>query len=301
MFPRRLQEKAPIFAVTAIFGPEFLTNLPKFQKYHFFSHGIYIIIEGTDGWLAPLRTGVGYFLIPIQSGVNKVGITIYDELTDYASLKSALDENKKLQEEVAQLTEENNRLVSDQFELRRLRELYNLDQEYLQYEKTAARVIAKDSGDWFQVFRVDKGSADGVEVGSNVMAGGGLVGIVTDVGAHYATVRSIIDDSSRVSSMAVQSGDTCIVAGDLTLYEEGRLRITNIQKDADVKEGDRIVTSNISSKFLPGILIGYASDITLDSNQLTSSGYLVPVVSFRNLQEVLIITQVKETGDQVGQ
>ena len=140
-----------------------------------------------------------------------------------------------------------------------------------------------------------------MEVGSNVMAGGGLVGIVTDVGAHYATVRSIIDDSSRVSSMAVQSGDTCIVAGDLTLYEEGRLRITNIQKDADVKEGDRIVTSNISSKFLPGILIGYASDITLDSNQLTSSGYLVPVVSFRNLQEVLIITQVKETGDQVGQ
>ena len=50
MFPRRLQEKAPIFAVTAIFGPEFLTNLPKFQKYHFFSHGIYIIIEDTDGW-----------------------------------------------------------------------------------------------------------------------------------------------------------------------------------------------------------------------------------------------------------
>ena len=219
----------------------------------------------------------------------------------YAHRKNRADILKKLQEEVAQLTEENNRLVSDQFELRRLRELYNLDQEYLQYEKTAARVIAKDSGDWFQVFRVDKGSADGVEVGSNVMAGGGLVGIVTDVGAHYATVRSIIDDSSRVSSMAVQSGDTCIVAGDLTLYEEGRLRITNIQKDADVKEGDRIVTSNISSKFLPGILIGYASDITLDSNQLTSSGYLVPVVSFRNLQEVLIITQVKETGDQVGQ
>ena len=60
------------------------------------------ITSFSDGWLAPLRTGVGYFLIPIQSGVNKVGITIYDELTDYASLKSALDENKKLQEEVAQ-------------------------------------------------------------------------------------------------------------------------------------------------------------------------------------------------------
>lgn len=255
----------------------------------------------TDEWLAPLRTGVGYVLIPIQSGVNRVGVSIYQELADYTKLKTALDENKELKNEIDRLTEENNRLMAEQFELKRLRELYALDQEYLQYEKTAARVIANDSGDWFQVFRVDKGSADGITVGNNVMADGGLVGIVTDVGAHYATVRAIIDDSSRVSSMAIQSGDTCIVAGDLTLYEDGRLRITNIQKDADVKDGDRIVTSNISSKFLPGILVGYATDITLDSNQLTSSGYLVPAAQFHNLQEVLIITDVKETEDPESQ
>lgn len=255
------------------------------------------ITSVSDGWLAPLRTGVGYLLIPIQSGVNRAGAAIYEELSDFSRLKMALEENDRLKEEVDALVEENNRLLAEQYELRRLRELYQLDQEYMQYEKTAARVIANDSGDWFQVFRVDKGSADGVEVGCNVMAGGGLVGIVTDVGAHYATVRSIIDDSSRVSAMAMQSGDTCIVAGDLTLYEEGRLRITNIQKDADFKDGDRVVTSNISSKFLPGILIGYASDITLDSNQLTSSGYLIPAAEFGSLQEVLIITAVKETGD----
>lgn len=250
----------------------------------------------TDDWLTPLRTGVGYVLIPIQSGVNRVGVMIYEELTDFTKLKTALDENRRLQDEIDRLTEENNRLSAEQFELQRLRELYDLDQEYMQYEKTAARVIANDSGDWFQVFRVDKGSADGISVGNNVMAGGGLVGIVTDVGAHYATIRSIIDDSSRVGAMALQSGDTCIVGGDLTLYVEGRLRITNIQTGSDVKDGDRIVTSNISSKFLPGILIGYATDITLDGNQLTSSGYLIPAAQFHNLQEVLIITEVKEDG-----
>ena len=252
----------------------------------------------SDGWLAPLRTGVGYVLIPIQSGVNRVGVMIYEELADYTKLKTALQENERLQKEIDRLTEENNRLSAERFELERLRELYNLDQEYMQYEKTAARVIANDSGDWFQVFRVDKGAADGISVGNNVLAGGGLVGIVTDVGAHYATVRAIIDDSSRVDSMALQSGDTCIVGGDLTLYVEGRLRITNIQKGADVKEGDRIVTSNISSKFLPGILVGYATNITLDNNQLTSSGYLIPAAQFHNLREVLIITEVKELEEE---
>jgi len=254
-----------------------------------------------DQWLAPLRTGVGYILIPIQSGVNRVGISIYQELSDYGQLKTALEENRRLQSEIDRLIEENNRLTAEQYELQRLRELYDLDQEYMQYEKTAARVIANDSGDWFQVFRVDKGSADGIQVGSNVLAGGGLAGIVTDVGAHYATVRSIIDDSSRVSAMAVQSGETCFVAGDLTLYKDGMLRITNIKKGGDVKEGDRIVTSNISSRFLPGILVGYAVDVSIDSNQLTSSGYLIPAARFNNLQEVLIITDVKETEDLTGE
>ena len=254
-----------------------------------------------DQWLAPLRTGVGYILIPIQTGVNKVGVSIYEELSDYGRLKGDLEENRRLQGEIDRLIEENNRLTSEQFELQRLRELYELDQQYMQYEKTAARVIANDSGDWFQVFRVNKGSADGIQVGNNVLAGGGLAGIVTDVGAHYATVRSIIDDSSRVSAMAVQSGETCIVAGDLTLYKDGRLRITNIKTLDSIREGDRIVTSNISSRFLPGLLVGYAVDISIDSNQLTSSGYLVPAAEFNNLQEVLIITEVKEEGNAVGE
>lgn len=247
-----------------------------------------------DGFLAPLRTGVGYFLIPVQSGVNRAGTSLYNSIYNYSNFRAALEENEALKVQIGALTEENTRLQGEQFELARLRELYRLDQEYQQYEKIGARVIAKDSGDWFQVFRINKGSADGVRVDANVIAGGGLVGIVTDVGANYATVRSIIDDVSRVSGMAQQSGDSCIVAGDLTLFSEGRLRITNITKDGDIKDGDRIVTSNISSKFLPGILIGYAADITTDDTRLTKSGYLVPVAQFDSLQEVLILTQLKE-------
>lgn len=253
-----------------------------------------IITSFRDSFLDPLRTGVGYFLIPIQSGVNRAGTLIYNEITDYSQFKGAVEENARLRQQIDELVEENTRLQAEQFELNRLRELYDLDQDYQQYEKIGARVIAKDSGAWFQVFRINKGSADGVRVDANVLAGGGLVGIVTDVGANYATVRSIIDDVSRVSGMAQQSGDTCFVEGDLTLFSEGRLRISKITKDGDVKDGDRIVTSNVSSKYLPGILIGYATDIVTDETRLTKSGYLVPVAQFNNLQEVLVILELKE-------
>lgn len=254
-----------------------------------------------NGIMDPLRTGVGYFLIPLQSGINKVGTGLYNEITDYGKLKTALDENKQLKAQVAQLTEDNNRLQAEQFELNRLRELYELDQDYMQYEKIGARVIARDSEKWFQIFRIDKGSADGVKVDMNVVADGGLVGIVTDVGANYATVRAIIDDSSRVGAMSLDSSYNCIVAGDLTLYEEGRLKITDVSRDATLRDGDQIITSNISTKFLPGILIGYAVDVSMTPDHLTQSGYLIPAADFNNLQEVLILTDTKNTEEVENQ
>ena len=252
--------------------------------------------------LNPLRTAVGYVLVPIQSGVNRVGGGLYNELSSVGKLKTALAENETLKTRVDELTEENTRLRSEQFELERLRSLYELDQEYMQYHKIGARIIAKDSGSWFSVFRIDKGSDDGIKEDMNVIAGGGLVGIVTDVGANYATVRSIIDDSSRVSAMAQQSGDSCIVAGDLQLFKEGRLKLSYMEKDDDIKDGDMIVTSNISGKFLPGILVGYATDITVDYNDnLTKSGYLIPAARFDRLQEILVITDLKDAGPEINE
>ena len=65
-------------------------------------------------------------------------------------------------------------------------------------------------------------------------------------------------------------------------------------KEAEIEDGYTLVTSTISSKYLPGILIGYVSDIKIDANNLTKSGYVTPVVDFERLQYVLVITQRKE-------
>jgi len=255
--------------------------------------GMIAVTTLKDGWLTPFRTAVGYVLMPVQSGVNRVGRALYDNIQNYEKLNTALEDNKILQEKIEQLSMENTRLEGDQIELVRLRKLYDMNQNYGQFHMTGARIIAKDSGNWFHVFRIDKGTSDGIKPDMNVMADGGLVGIVTDVGANYATVRAVIDDVSRVSAMAMDSGDTCIVSGDLELNKSGKLKLGSMNADADIKEGEKIVTSNISSKFLPGILIGYAKDISLDPSRLTKSGSLVPVVDFGNLQEVLVITELK--------
>jgi rod shape-determining protein MreC len=61
-----------------------------------------------------------------------------------------------------------------------------------------------------------------------------------------------------------------------------------------VVEGDKIVTSDISDKYLPNILIGYIHTINRDNNNLTKSGYITPAVDFEHLSEVLIITDLKQ-------
>jgi rod shape-determining protein MreC len=92
-----------------------------------------------------------------------------------------------------------------------------------------------------------------------------------------------------------------MVSGDLELYSEGKLRIMYIDKDAEIDTGDAVVTSNISTKYLGGILIGYVDQISVDSNNMSKSGTLVPVVDFEHLDTVLVITTLKDTGDDIDE
>ena len=245
--------------------------------------------------LNPLRTAVGYVLVPIQSGVNRVGGGLYNELSSVGKLKTALAENETLKTRVDELTEENTRLRSEQFELERLRSLYELDQEYMQYHKIGARIISRDSGNWYSSFVIDKGSNDGLADDMNVIAGGGLVGRITSVGPNWSRVTSIISDNSNVSGMTLATGDNLIVSGDLQLMAQGVISFSKLVDSQDaVVEGDKVVTSDISDKYLPNILIGYISTINKDTNNLTKSGYLTPVVDFEHLSEVLVITDKKQ-------
>ncbi len=250
------------------------------------------------GFLNPVTGAVNSVLAPMQKGLNHLGTGFADTAYDYRSLEEARAENKALKEELASLKEEINNYQQGQRELEELQELFELKGQYNDYEMTGARVIQKDAGNWYHSFVIDKGSDDGIEKDMNVIADGGLVGIVTEVGSNFAKVRSIIDDDSNVSAMSMNSGDTCIVSGDLKLYSEGKLRLSYIDKNDNIWDDDKIVTSNISDKYLPGILIGYAQNIEVDSNNVTKSGYLIPVVDFEHLQTVLVIKTLKVTGEE---
>ena len=275
-----------------------ITVLPKhvFFLLLFITVAIVFVSYRFPNLIQPVRNGIESFIIPMQKGINVVGRSISDKLDMFSNLKNLQEENEALKAKVDDLTTRVQTITQEKYELDGLRELYDLDIKYPDYEKVAARIIARESNGWYNVFTIDKGEEDGIAVDMNVMAGNGLVGIVTSVRKNSATVRSIIDDSSKVSGMFLKSSDTCIVSGDLnSMMSDGRIKVSMIPLNANVDESDEIVTSHISDKFQQGILIGYVTDIKIDSSNMTKTAYLTPVVDFEHLDEVLIITKLKES------
>ncbi len=257
-----------------------------------------VLTFNTNFLSAPLSAAGGFLVTPLQEGISKAGSWLNTRSEELVQIRSLLSENEQLRAQVDELTMENIKLQQDRYELTNLRELYDLDAQYDDYDKVGARIIAKDSGNWFHSFVINKGYQDGLAIDMNVMAGSGLVGRIVDVGPDWSKVMSIIDDNSNTSGMFLSTSDNLIVCGDLELYADGVIRFEKLIDSADrVVEGDKIVTSNVSDKYLPGILIGYISSINVDSNNLTKSGLITPAVDFEHLEEVLVITELKKVPD----
>ena len=255
-----------------------------------------LITFGTDVFNRPLNAAVGYVVVPFQQGIGKVGEWLSKRSDELIQIRKLLDENAALREQVAALTEENTLLQQDKYELNSLRDLMDLNEQYGEYNKVGARIISRDSGNWYSSFLIDKGSDDGFAVNMNVIAGGGLVGRITSVGPNWARVTSIISDNSNVSGMTLSTEDNLIVSGDLKLMQLSAISFSQLVDSKNlVAEGDKVVTSNISDIYLPNILIGYISSLDKDANNLTKSGLITPAVDFEHLGEVLVITDRKQT------
>ena len=233
---------------------------------------IALIVMSTisPGFMRPIRRVTGYFITPMQRGVNGIGEWVNDRL-------KVMGERNE----------------SELSELSELRALYDLSELYPDYNMTVARVFSSNSSEWFSEFYINKGMNDGVYVDCNVLSDKGLLGIVTESYDNYAKVRSIIDDNSSIIAEIGGNNVLSTVDGSLTAIDNGYILISDIDKDADIEEGDRVVTSNVSDRYFFGITIGYVSDITMDTNNLTKSAHLIPASDFTDIDDVLVILDRK--------
>ncbi len=256
---------------------------------------IFLIISFFAGeQLRLVKDITGNIVTPVQKGINKIGIWTDTKVENFKEIQALNEENAALKEEIAMYKTEITNYQNKLAELDELRELYALDESFPEYNKTGARVFAKDSSSFFSVFYIDKGSDDGIKEGMNVLCGEGLAGLVVECHHDYSKVRGVIDDNSSISAKVMPANALCTVEGNLSFYQEGYIIVKNIDKDAKVSIGDKVVTSPISDRYHQGIIIGYVAEISYDTNNLTMTAKLTPATDFTNVSQVLIILDEKE-------
>lgn len=244
-----------------------------------------------------IRGYLSRIIVPLQEGADKAGDTLSDGLSYFGDVKKLKEENEKLKDTLKEYENEAAKYQAELSELEDLRSLYELDKKFPDYNMTAARVFSTDSSSWFNELYIDKGLNDGIYEGCNVLCDNGLLGIVVESYDNYARVRAIIDDRSNITAEVGKDNALCNVEGSLKNMEEGFLYVTDINKNASVEIGDRVITSNVSDRYFFGITIGYVTEISYDPNNLTKTAKITMAVDFKDVKDVLIITDRKQVVD----
>ena len=234
-----------------------------------------------------VENAFGYVITPLQS-FNLSIPDWFGGIANYFKGVNNLDaENKELKADLLEARAELNRLKLVESENIQLEALVKLQQDYSQYSTIGAKVIAKDPGNWFNSFIIDKGTNYGLEKNMVIMNEDGLVGKISECGYNYSKVVSIINDTDAVSAESLRTNDIGYVVADFS--GDAKCKMQYSDANADILVGDEIVTSHLSEIFPEGISIGHVSDLTVDSQTSMQYAIIEPSVDFSKLKYVLVL------------
>ena len=175
----------------------------------------------------------------------------------------------------------------------RLRDLLDLRSKYPEFETKTASVIAKDGGNYCRFITIDKGTESGIEVNHPVISQNGLVGLVFETGRGWSKIQTILDPSTSAGCKISRTGDISVTQGDISLINDGLLKMLYISNQFTLLEGDIVETSGLGEIYPRGIAIGRIKEVKISENSSSQYATIVPVVDFTKLYEVLVITKQK--------
>lgn len=241
---------------------------------------------------------VGRVIAPMQEGLFGTTQSVTAFFERIFGTSDLNKENLELREKVSQLQSQLRDYNTIAKENERLKELLNF-KESTDYDVVTAKVIGKNSGQWFEEFTVNVGAADGVKEEMIVMNESGLVGKVTQVYDSYSKIITLMHTEMNVPVMVERSRDYGVVKtiSDSQSKATGKMRVEYMSTGADVVPGDTVVTSGMGGMYPKGLYIGVVSEVSTDANA-ESVVILQSNVDFEHLEEIVIILEVFEEVDQ---
>lgn len=253
--------------------------------------GILALVVLTEQVHAPDRRRIGWLgvateatLAPAAAGLSRLGeamATGWALLREIGTLRA---QNARLIAQVAQLREENARLRQAAQENERLRSLLAFKQQ-VPYRTVAARVVGRDPSHWFSTILVDRGASVGVRRNDPVVTSNGVVGHVLEVTGAWSRVLLIVDPRSAVGVVVERSREAGVAEGQSQRF----LRVKYLSRDADVQQGDVILTAGLGQIYPRGLLLGTVAAVNRTKGELFQEALVRPAADVIHLEDVLIL------------
>lgn len=237
---------------------------------------------------------IGNLLTPVGRVTNSIGKNISNFFANIKEIGFLREENEELKKNIAQLEEENREYLNVIGKFDFLKNEVALLKN-TEYNLVPAQIVGKEPNNWFDRFTIDKGSNDGLKKGDTVIQGveieqniiiEGIVGRVIDVGPNWAKIATVIDELSKVSFKIIRTQDSGIIAGSVEHKITGYL----FDNKADVIKGDKLYTSALGGTYVSDIYIGEIEDIINDDENLMKRISVKPVIDFKKLYKVFVIS-----------
>ena len=232
-----------------------------------------------QNFLSPFRTGASYLTDRAEQ--------FYNYMFEYESL---LVENQRLKEQLAQMEDDARRADSVSRENDRLRAMLEFIELNPEYDYAEGYIISWSSNDWSNTFTINRGKNAGIEAGMcAITANGELVGLVDEVGANYAVIKSVLDSSLEISATIVSSGYNGMVQGGYASGLDGFLRMNYLPSSSTIRNNDQVVTTG-STVYPRDLILGYVVDAGFDATGVAKYALLEPAAQVSSLEQVFILT-----------
>ena len=249
------------------------------------------VVSAASSGTGFLHNALGVIASPFRAAGSAVTGWVSGIDEHFTSLEELQEENDRLRRENAELQRQLNQAKEDSEENQRLRTLLDLRQQRWDFVFESASIVGRSSSNWSSALTLSKGTSSGISIGDCVVNEEGfLVGVVTDAGLNWSTVTTILDTDSQLGAIVFRTGEATVAQGDLALMNEGLLRLSYLEDESSVMNGDLILTSGLGGYYPSDLVIGAVKEIRTDDTGLTKYAILTPQVSLDELRQVFVIT-----------
>lgn len=256
---------------------------------------IFFLVLRNQSQISIAENAIGSLLTPVQGALNSATTSVKEFFTTWRNYDKLQDEYDALTRENQQLSLQLNSAEEATLENERLKNLMNAQSSYESLDPIYARVIARDAGQWFSTFSINRGEMHGVSAGMSVANGDGLIGRVYEVGLNYAHVITIIDPRSSLACLVQRTRDNGIMQGGVADdADEAECYIYYLPNVNNIMPGDEIVTSGTDGYYPKGLKVGTVTQVSLSAGSEGNFAVVAPSVDFLHIEEVLVLRDAVE-------